>query len=191
MKMMDIDGDEFAESDYGLVVDNSNGMQQLQSKLDTLAQAALQNQTLSFSTIMKLYSSSSIAEKQRLIEKDEKAIQERQAQAQQAEAQNQQQLIQMQNDFKMQELQQKETANIRDNETKLLIANIGASQIEEVDDGIQEPEEYTQKDKDALLEKIRQFDLKLAHDKQVHNDDVNLKEKDLAIKKIQKKTVNK
>jgi len=31
---------------------------------------------------MKLYSSSSIAEKQRLIEKDEKAIQERQAQAQ-------------------------------------------------------------------------------------------------------------
>jgi len=27
MKMMDIDGDEFAESDYGLVVDNGNGMQ--------------------------------------------------------------------------------------------------------------------------------------------------------------------
>ena len=25
-KIMDIDGDEFAESDYGLVVDNSNGI---------------------------------------------------------------------------------------------------------------------------------------------------------------------
>ena len=52
-----IDGDEFAESDYGLVVDNSNGLQDLNQKLDMLAQAALQNQTISFSTIMKLYGS--------------------------------------------------------------------------------------------------------------------------------------
>jgi hypothetical protein len=27
---MNIDGDEFAEADYGLVVDNSNGTQELQ-----------------------------------------------------------------------------------------------------------------------------------------------------------------
>lgn len=67
MKVMEIDGDEFAEADYGLVVDNSNGIQELNSKLDTLAQAALQNQTLSFSTIMKLFSSSSLAEKQDLL----------------------------------------------------------------------------------------------------------------------------
>lgn len=68
-RIVDIDGDEFAEADYGLVVDNSNGMQELNQKLDTLAQAALQNQTLSFSTIMKLFSSSSLAEKQRLVER--------------------------------------------------------------------------------------------------------------------------
>ena len=42
-----------------------------------LAQAALQNQTISFSTIMKLYGSSSVAEKQRLVENDERRIQER------------------------------------------------------------------------------------------------------------------
>jgi hypothetical protein len=29
MRIMDIDGDEFAEADYGLVVDNSNGIQEL------------------------------------------------------------------------------------------------------------------------------------------------------------------
>jgi hypothetical protein len=46
---------------------------------------------LSFSTIIKLYSSCSIAEKMRLIEKDEKAIQERQSQAQQQEVQMKQQ----------------------------------------------------------------------------------------------------
>ena len=37
MRVMDIDGDEFAEADYGLVVDNSNGVQELNQKLDTLA----------------------------------------------------------------------------------------------------------------------------------------------------------
>ena len=189
MQIMDIDGDDFAEADYGLVVDNSNGMQQLSAKLDTLAQAALQNQTLSFSTIMKLYSSCSLAEKQKLIEKDEQSIQERQAQASQAEQQSNERLIQMQNEFKMQELQQKESASIRDNETKLLIAHIGANaNTEGGDDGIQEPEDYSQKDKDVLLEKIRQFDMKLSHDKQVHADDVQLREKDLTIKKMQKKS---
>ena len=70
IKVVDIEGDEFAECDYGLVVDNSTKSQDLNSKLDTLAQAALQNQTLSFSTIMKLYSSSSIAEKHRFVERD-------------------------------------------------------------------------------------------------------------------------
>lgn len=62
MRIMDIDGDEFAEADYGLVVDNSQGTQELAQKLDMLAQAALQNQALSFSTIMRLYNSSSLAE---------------------------------------------------------------------------------------------------------------------------------
>ena len=100
LRVMDIDGDEFAENDYGLVVDNSNGTQELQQQLATLAQAALQTQTLSFSTITKLYTSSSLAEKQRLIEKDEKAIQERQAQAQQQQLESQERMAQMQNEEK-------------------------------------------------------------------------------------------
>lgn len=41
IQIMNIDGDEFAEADYGLVVDNSNGLQELQQKMDMLAQAAL------------------------------------------------------------------------------------------------------------------------------------------------------
>jgi hypothetical protein len=123
---MDIDGDEFADADYGLVVDNSNGTQELQSKLDTLAQAALQTQTLSFSTITKLYTSSSLAEKQRLIERDERAIQERQAQAQQQQLESQQQIAQMQQQQAMAEMEQKERLNMNDNETKILVAQIAA-----------------------------------------------------------------
>ena len=162
MKVMDIDGDEFAEADYGLVVDNSSGIQDLNQKLDTLAQAALQNQTLSFSTIIKLYSSCSIAEKMRLIEKDEKAIQERQSQAQQQEAQVQQQQMQANMQLKQQELQQSEQENIRDNETKIAIAQMAANSA--IEDGIAEPE-YSQEAKDNLKEKMREFDSKLQLDK--------------------------
>ena len=55
--------------------------------MDMLAQAALQNQTLNFSTIMKLYNSSSLAEKQRMVEKNEQELIERQQQAQQQQLQ--------------------------------------------------------------------------------------------------------
>ena len=44
--------DEFAECDYGLVVDSSSATNNLNMKIEQLAQAALQTQTLSFSSIM-------------------------------------------------------------------------------------------------------------------------------------------
>ena len=188
-RIMDIDGDEFAEADYGLVVDNSNGTQELQSKLDTLAQAALQTQTLSFSTITKLYTSSSLAEKQRLIERDEKEIRERQAQAQQQQLESQQQIAQMQNEQKQLELQQKEQANVRDNETKILVAQISAQvRANDVEgDGIA-PEEYSQEAKDKLAESIRQFDekMKLEWAKHRETQEKNAKDAELKQKQINK-----
>lgn len=181
MRIMDIDGDEFAEADYGLVVDNSQGTQELAQKLDMLAQAALQNQALSFSTIMRLYSSSSLAEKQRLVERDEQAIQARNAQAQQQQLQTQQQIVQLENEQRLAEMQQKEQANIRDNETKIIVAQIQASSKE---DGISEPE--TNEDRANLREKIREFDEKmrlekekLSFEREKHSDDVRIKEKSL------------
>ena len=152
-RIADIDGDEFAEADYGLVVDNSRGAQELDQKLDMLAQAALQNQTLSFSTIMKLYNSSSLAEKQRLVERDEQLIQERISQSQQQQLEAQQQIAQMESQQRQAELQQKEQANIRDNETKILIAQM---QKEDKNDGIKEPE-FSEEAKANLLEKIREL----------------------------------
>ena len=181
MKIMDVDGDEFAEADYGLVVDNSQGTQELAQKLDMLAQAALQNQTLSFSTIMRLYNSSSLAEKQRLVERDEQAIQERNAQTQQQQLQSQQQMVQLENEQRLAEMQQKEQANIRDNETKIIIAQIQASNKE---DGISEPEDDD--GRADLREKIREFDEKLKLEKEKlsferkkHSDDIRIKEKSL------------
>ena len=170
-------------------MDNSNGTQELQSKLDTLAQAALQTQTLSFSTITKLYTSSSLAEKQRLIEKDEKDIRERQAQAQQQQLESQQQIAQMQSEQMQAELQQKEQANVRDNETKILVAQISAQarQNDVEEDGIA-PDEYSQEAKDKLAESIRQFDekMKLEWAKHKETQSKNLRDAELKQKQINK-----
>ena len=146
-QIITIDGDEFAEADYGLIVDNSQGSQELNSKLDMLAQAALQNQSLDFSAIMKLYSSASLAEKQRLIENNERQIQERNQQLQQQQAQIEEQKNQAALQMKQAELDQKREANQLDNETKILIAQIQAAtkniEINGEDGGIKDTE-YSQ-----------------------------------------------
>lgn len=163
LQVIDVDGDEFAEADYGLVVDTGSQSQLLNQKLDALAQAALQNQAISFSTLMKLYSSASLIEKQRYIERDEQQTQERQMQMQQQQLQAQQEQAQMLLQQKQLEMEQEAQSNMADNETKLMIAQINAMSRQE-DDGIEEPI-YSQEKKDKLAEDIRQFNAKLGIEK--------------------------
>ena len=188
MKIIDIDGDEFAECDYGLVVDNSNAVQELQQKMDMLAQAALQNQTLNFSTIMQLYNSCSMAEKRRIVEKNEQALMQRQQEAQQQQLQAQQQQAEMQAQQKEAEMQLKDQMNQRDNETKVLVATISASSKE--DDGIEEPE-FSEEAKANLEEKIRQFNERLKLDRERLNLDKEKAKNDNEIKReaLRKKNI--
>ena len=192
MRVIDIDGDEFAESDYGLLVDNGQGTQELSQKLDMLAQAALQNQTLSFSTIMKLYNSSSLAEKQRIVENDERKIQERNAQAQQQQLEVQQQEAQMKQEAEMAKMELEDTLNQRDNETKILVAQIAASvKVNQGDtDGIQEP--MSEEAREKLKEQIRQFNAKLELDRDRLNFDKDKAKADAELKRqqINKKSNN-
>ena len=184
-QIVTIDGDEFAEADYGLIVDNSQGSQELNSKLDMLAQAALQNQSLDFSAIMKLYSSASLAEKQRLIENNERQIQERNQQLQQQQAQIEEQKSQAELQMKQAELDQKRDANQLDNETKILIAQIQAAtkniEINGEDGGIKDVE-YSQEAKDKLKEQVREFDLRLKLDRDKLNLDKEKAKKDAELK---------
>ena len=191
MRVMDIDGDQFAEADYGLVVDNSNGIQELNQKLDTLAQAALQNQALHFSTIMKLFSSSSLAEKQSRIEKDERDIQERQAQAQQQQLEMQQQEIQQNAQIEQAKMQQEDSLNARDNETKLQIALIN-SQTKAAQDSNNAESQFSEEAKANLQEKIREFDERLKLDKERLRFDKDKAQTDASLKlrQINKKSTN-
>lgn len=125
-ELVTIDGDEFAECDYGLVVDNSMNTLELTQKLDSLAQAALQNQALSFSSIIKIYNSKSLAQVQRTIEIDEADIQERQQQQQQAEQELAQSQLEQQAQIEQAKLDLEKYKIDQDNQTKIQVATISA-----------------------------------------------------------------
>ena len=183
-QLVELDGDQFAECDYGLVVDNSNGAQELNQKLEGLAQAGLQNQLINFSTMMKLYTTTSMAEKQRIVEACEKRIMEQQQQQQQQQMQLQQQQMQINAQMEQQKQQLEYQMHQEDNETKLLVAQINASaewdryaMIQE-ENGITKQQELEYKNKQLEMDS-KQFDAKLKLDHQKHKDDIAIKEKQL------------
>ena len=195
IQISEIDGDEFAENDYGLIVDSSNATQELNSKLDMLAQAALQNQALGFSTIMKLYGSCSLAEKQRMVEANEKKLQEQQQQQQQQQMETQQMQIQQQAATEQARMEQEYKIHSEDNETKILIAEINsqaeADRLALMNKDYAEEDVYTQKDKAELAEQIREFDLRLKLDREKLEYEKSKAKKEQALKSKQISKSNK
>ena len=187
--MVDIDGDEFAEADYGLLPDGNNSAD-IRERLIQLAHAGLQTQTLSFSSIMKIFNNNnSVASIQRIIEKDEQAIQQRQAEAQQQKIKENQMMIDAQNADRKAERELKDLLNQRDNDTKLAIAGMKESVLTE--EGL---DDFDRSDnRDDLFENIRQFDIKMDLERKKHSDNIDIKEKELTLKKkaLDNKPVNK
>lgn len=179
-KIMDIDGDEFAECDYGLVVDNSNGTMELNQKLDTLAQAALQNQLLDFSSVMKLYTTKSTAEKQRIVEANEKRKREEAQQQQQQQMELQQQQIQQQAQTAQAQQEMQYKMHTEELENNILVAEIN-SRAEAQRMAIMNNDAAEDKalEREKLSEEARQFDANLAFLKQKQSDDVKVKEKQI------------
>ncbi|MBQ9254861.1 MAG: hypothetical protein IJ180_11320 [Bacteroidales bacterium] len=127
MRVMDIDGDEFNECDYGLVVEQTQNTAIINDSLNQLAQIAVQNNTLTLSSYMKtMFATLSLAEKSRIIEHAEQKAIERQEQQQQQQMQMQQEQIQADAEQSERELQAKIDMNRQDNDTKILVAQIQA-----------------------------------------------------------------
>ena len=189
-RLMEIDGDEFAECDYGLVVDNSNGTMELNQKLDTLAQAALQNQLLDFSSIMKLYTTKSTAEKQRIVEGNEKRKREEAMQQQQQQQQLQEHQLQQQAQQAQAEQELKYKMFQEEMENNILVAQINskaeADRMAIMNDDAAEDKAL---EREKLSEEARQFNENLAFLKQKQKDDVKVKEQQ--IKATLKKSTNK
>lgn len=170
MKVLEVDGDEFNECDYGLVVEQTQNTAIVNEKLEQLAQASVQNGALDLSAYMKtMFATLSLAEKTRIIERSEQKAVERQQQQQQQQMEMQQQQLQAAMEEKAKELEAKIDMNARDNDTKILVAQIQAeARMEQAAytansfqgiSGDETPDSvYTERDK--LNEQIREFDKK-------------------------------
>lgn len=165
--IMNIDGDSFSECDYGIVVDSSSDTQKLYANIEQIGQAAMQRGAVTFSALMKLYSSASLNEKIRIIEDSEEKVMRLQQQQAEINQQLEMQKIQSERELKEAEMKQKDELNKRDNETRIRQAELGA-QAEFLRLGIYENEnneelrrEEMQIDKDKLAEEIREFDKQL------------------------------
>ena len=191
-KVADIDGEEFAEADYGLIASTDYDIEKFRQDVDQASSIALQAGIIPYSAWLKLKSSGSLSEKIKMLEQAEKEMQQQQQQAQQQQLQAQQQQQQLQLQMKQAELELQNEMNQRDNETRILTATIQAQSKRDADgDGYVNEAENKSVD---LSEKIREFNekLKLDRDKleqedKHHKEDNALK---LQIAKMKPKTSN-
>lgn len=163
-KMIEIDGDEFAECDYGIAVENNSDLQNLNQKIDMLAQAAMQN-GYRLSVITKMYTSTSMMEKVRILEDAENDQLEQQQRAEQEKAKQEQQLLELQQQTENRKMDFEAEQNRLDNETKILVAEINAKAeadryaiINDDKDGVQEMSAF---ERAKFKESQREFDAKL------------------------------
>lgn len=171
MAMLDVDGDEFADMDYDVVVDNDMGDIELKQKLEQLAHAGLQNQLLSFSTIMKIFTDSSLTSVMRRIEQDENKMQQQKAEEAQQQAQQIQAQIQSNEQLEHLKLQLEDLKNQRDNETKIQTALIGKEDGATEDNSLELEKLSLQREKierDYQL-KMRDLDEKIRHNKKAES----------------------
>lgn len=168
-RIMEINGDDFAMNDYGLVVDSGNNVTDLLQKLEGAAQAAAQTGSVDISALMKIWSSASLAQKIRIVERNEQKKQEQMAQQQQQNLQAQQNIAQMNLQQKQAELEMQQFIATQNNQTKMAIAQLQADNKASIaslatmpEDGVQEP--MSESDREKLREQVREFNERLKLD---------------------------
>lgn len=195
-RLVEIDGDEFANEEYGLQVSNDDAINVMQQKLDQMVQLGLQNQMISFSTAMKIYNSPSMREVQRMIEKSEDdANKAKQQQSEEARKMQEQQIAANKIQYETeQEIGIKQFE--REDETKRYIAELQAetARLKESNGDIIEDDadnlyaESGTSEYDRFSQEMRFKEKEMDNDMKKHKDNVKLKEKDIAVKARAKKS---
>jgi len=179
IQMLDIDGDEFAESDYGIVLTASHKSQELEASMKELAHAALQNDKMSFSTLMDIYLSPSLADIRRKIERSEQASQERDAQAQEAQIKQAEAQMQMQMQAEAAKMELDREKNMRDNQTRIDVEILKQSNNESERIAAQDKSF----DESKLNVEANQFGRDLEAQLKMHRDKMRVEEKKITASK--------
>ncbi len=188
---LEIDMDKFSDSEYGVFVSNSLEDKLLFQKLEGLAQAAMQNGTLKFSDLIKMYKTKSIARLSADLEQAEENRIKQQQEQQQIQNQIAQQQIAQEAADKQADRDNENMNNQLDRENKIQVATLtglGFSQDKDIDnDGVPDMVEQNKialKQSEIAAKQIMQAQ-KLAHESSEAAKDRSLeKEKIEATKQI-------
>lgn len=197
IQTLNVDSDVFCEADYGVVATNSTKTIELEQMMKANAQAFIQNGG-GMSTVMDIYLSPSLMDMRRKIELAESEVNSRNAKA--AEDSNKNEQARLAQELRLEEmkLQLEEQNNIRDNDTKLQIAEIKGNGFDgdSDDDGLGDQVEQgkLQLDREKLNSdsKFKQQDLLLkmkglSNDMTKHSENLKLKKNQLNNKPVSKK----
>ena len=119
-----INGDQFANSEYGLFLSNSAKDNMAIEALKQLTHAALQNDKMTLSDVVQIYNASSLADLRQNLKRSEVEFEQRQQQAQQQQQEMQMQQLQMQQAMEQEKEDREDARNTEDNSTKLEIARM-------------------------------------------------------------------
>lgn len=192
IEVLNMEGDDFAESDYGILITNTSKSMELEQAIKQYAQAFIQNGG-SMSTVMDIYFSPSLMDMRRKLETAEEEMHKRQSESSQQQAKIQEQMMQQEAEFRQAELELDDLKNQRDNETKVYIAEMkdgGLAANDDNNDGVADEiainrlELDRQKRKDDYIIKMKALD----DDMKKHKDQMEAKKVDQSIARIKKKS---
>lgn len=179
-KTLEIDGDDFAECDYGLVVDCGTDVQELNQQLGSLAQAGLQNDKMNFSTLMKIYTTKSVSERMRMIEDYEEMVMEQAQQAQQQQMQQQQMEMQQRAQSEQAKMEMEYQMHQEKLQNNVMVAEINSkAEADRLMLMNHDNDEANILEREKIAEDARQFDRKLAFDREKLKADTDIKRKQL------------
>lgn len=185
-RIVDFDGDAYAECDYGLVVEDADETRLLRDNLTGLAQAFVQNEKVSVATLIKMWTSSSMADLIRSIKDDEERARDSAEQARQQELAARQEQARVMAEMEQAKIEQDERENIRDNETRLMVERLKAEGMLAM-----ATEEGARASELATLETMREveaFEKKLALEREKLDVQRDKNDKELALKRQQKRS---
>jgi hypothetical protein len=188
-KMVTMDYDLLENSTYGVFVNNSTKADEALQMVQQLSHAAMQNQTIEMSDLIKVMRSQSIPEAEELLKRAEKERREFMQQQQQQEQQAQQELQQaqqqfekdlkyMEHQFKMEEIEKKGELDIQ----KQAILSIGFNEDKDLDkDGVPDVLEVAKFGVDA---NVKAENIKLQREKLDYQKEKDRKQEKLMERKL-------
>lgn len=122
---LEVEGDEFASTEYGVFVTNSSKDDKIKNSLEQLSHAAIQNQMINLSDIVTILQTESIQDTKRKLENAEEKVRQHQLQVEKTRGEQQQAIQEKDIAFKRELEDRIDARENAANETKIRVAEIG------------------------------------------------------------------